>query len=145
MNIQEESARGFTDLLKRMAMMVKRPEFACMDMKLNSRSFGILCILGDTPRPVTMTALAEAAGISSQQLTRLVNELEERGLVRREHNQGNRRLVYVDITENGRGVRAEQEEAIMRCVRQLLGRLSEEEQCRLHSSIQCLTELLEKV
>ncbi len=145
MDIQEQSARYFTELLKNMAVIARRPEFACVNRKLNSRGFGVLCILGDNPQPVTMTNLAEQAGISSQQLTRLINEMEERKLVRRTHNQDNRRLVYVNITEEGKWLREEEEKRILRCMEQLLGSLKREDQIRLHESIQCLLEILGQI
>ena len=40
--------------------------------------------------------------IAKQQLTRLVNDLEEAGLVERRRYTSNRRVVYLALSENGR-------------------------------------------
>lgn len=52
-------------------------------------------------RSTSMSALAQKAGVSSQQLTRIVNELEEAGCVERSVGENNRRQVIVRITEKG--------------------------------------------
>ena len=48
-----------------------------------------------------MTQFAEVMGITKQQLTKLVNDLEEQGYVRRLHSEVNRRQVYIEITDTG--------------------------------------------
>ena len=49
----------------------------------------------------SMGALAEKLGVSNQQCTRIVGELEENGLAARAADEKNRRLVYVTATEKG--------------------------------------------
>ncbi len=46
--------------------------------------------------------LGEAVGLSAASTTRLVDRLEERGLVRRRRGRGDRRCVEVHLTERGR-------------------------------------------
>lgn len=48
-----------------------------------------------------MTKFADEMGITKQQLTKLVNDLEDKGYVQRLHDNNNRRLVYIEITEEG--------------------------------------------
>ncbi len=48
-----------------------------------------------------MTQFAEVMGITKQQLTKLVNDLEEQDYVRRLHSATNRRQVYIEITDTG--------------------------------------------
>ena len=51
--------------------------------------------------PITMTKFADEMGITKQQLTKLVNDLEDKGYVQRVHNPENRRQVYISITDIG--------------------------------------------
>ena len=47
----------------------------------------------------TMSKIAEEVAVSNQQLTKLVDELVEKGLVVRQKDPDNRRLVLIDLTE----------------------------------------------
>lgn len=47
----------------------------------------------------TMSKIAEEVAVSNQQLTKLVDELVEKGLVARQKDPDNRRLVLIDLTE----------------------------------------------
>ena len=49
----------------------------------------------------TMSEMALQLGITKQQLTKLINDLEEKNLVRRQHGSRNRRHVYLMITPEG--------------------------------------------
>ena len=72
------------------------------DMRSGSRAFDVLFMLQvHGERPPTMSCLANELGISKQQLTKLINPLETRGLVRRMHDNLNRRQVHVIITPEG--------------------------------------------
>lgn len=50
---------------------------------------------------ITMSKLAQVLDISSAQLSRTMRTVEEKGLVKREHNQDNRRIVNVHRTKVG--------------------------------------------
>ncbi|QDU88680.1 HTH-type transcriptional regulator MhqR [Pirellulimonas nuda] len=57
-------------------------------------------------------------------MTRLLDRLEQRGLLVRERKSENRRVVEVQITENGLKLLDEIYEAVQECHRQQLGHLS---------------------
>ena len=69
-------------------------------VKANKAGFQVLFILSmpEYPKP-TMSFLADEMGITKQQLTKLVNDLEAIGLVKRIHDERNRRQVYVTLTD----------------------------------------------
>ncbi len=74
-------------------------------IRIHSAAFQALIDLSDLPpdRPaMTMSELADDLRITKQQLTKLVNDLEEKQLVERFHDKANRRLVNVSITAEGR-------------------------------------------
>ena len=89
------------------------------------------------------TALAEQMGISSQQLTKLINELEGRSLVARSHDRKNRRLVHVEITQTGRDFLQEHVGRISAELARRLAVLSEKDQQRLTASIETLDEIMD--
>ena len=67
-------------------------------IKANSVGFQALILLNQPGRSApTMSELAARLEITKQQLTKLVNDLEEKDLVRREHDSRNRRQVYLYI------------------------------------------------
>lgn len=72
-------------------------------IKANSLAFHALMMLQSlNEQSLTMSALAEKLDITKQQLTKLINMLEEKDLVERFHDQKNRRQVYIQITGEGR-------------------------------------------
>lgn len=74
-------------------------------IKANSLAFHALMMLQSlNEQSLTMSALAEKLDITKQQLTKLINMLEEKDLVERFHDQKNRRQVYIQITGEGRQV-----------------------------------------
>ena len=74
-------------------------------IKANSVGFQALILLNQPGRSApTMSELAARLEITKQQLTKLVNDLEEKDLVRREHDSRNRRQVYLYITPTGAAI-----------------------------------------
>lgn len=51
--------------------------------------------------PKSMRQISDALRMSKQQLTRFINVLVNRGLMRRFQQEGNRRTIYVELTEEG--------------------------------------------
>jgi DNA-binding MarR family transcriptional regulator len=60
-------------------------------------------------------------------ITRLLDKLEQRGLIQRDRPAENRRVVYIGITESGRALLRELREPLRRCHSQQLGHLSPKE------------------
>lgn len=95
-------ASEYVRFLTALFLTAKRTDNRYVTVRSGSRAFDVLFAL-QTHRanPLTMSRLAEELGISKQQLTKLINPLEQRGLVRRTHDSANRRLVYISITREG--------------------------------------------
>ncbi len=95
-------ARQFLDFMVAYYALMRRHTGETTEYKRNSHGFSMLYALrGYRNRAVTMTKFANEMGITKQQLTKLVNDLEEKGYVERSHNKENRRQVYISITEEG--------------------------------------------
>ena len=72
-------------------------------IRANSAAFQVLMQLNQPGRQApTMSEMALQLGITKQQLTKLINDLEEKNLVRRQHGSMNRRHVYL-IQSGGTG------------------------------------------
>ncbi len=95
-------ARKFLDFMVDYYALIRRHTGETTEYKRNSHGFSMLYTLrGYRNQSITMTKFANEMGITKQQLTKLVNDLEEKGYVERSHNKENRRQVYISITEAG--------------------------------------------
>ena len=92
----------------------------------------------------TMSFLADEMGITKQQLTKLVNDLEAIGLVKRIHDERNRRQVYVTLTDDGRTEFEEVKQAMLECTMDRLKGFSSEELGQLEDCLEKLIPLLVK-
>ncbi|MEE0419123.1 MAG: MarR family transcriptional regulator [Lachnospiraceae bacterium] len=71
--------------------------------RIDSNAFRALCCISRCKESqISLTELTDRMHIAKQQLTRLVNDLEEAGLVERRRYTSNRRVVYLALSENGR-------------------------------------------
>src|SRR5438034_11453016 len=71
------------------------------DAGLPLRSYDVLVHLEETPDGLRMNQLAERILYSKSGFTRVVDRLEEAGLVRRVRPEHDRRTILVVLTENG--------------------------------------------
>ena len=144
---QELSSAGlkFMDFAIRFFNMAKCQYQQQNQVKANKAGFQVLFILSmpEYPQP-TMSFLAEEMGITKKQLTKLVNDLEAMGLVKRIHDERNRRQVYVTLTDDGRNEFEEIKQAMLECTVAGLKDFSEDELEQLGDCLERLIPLLEK-
>lgn len=74
---------------------------------LRVRSYSVLALAADHEGGVTQRSLAELVGLDPSQVVSLVDGLQERGLVDRKPDPGDRRNKLVTVTEQGRALRAQ--------------------------------------
>jgi DNA-binding MarR family transcriptional regulator len=81
-----------------------RGRFAAEDPQneLTLSQYGVLDALLDAPGPMTPGELAVAAGVAAPTATRTLGGLEGDGLVVRERDERDRRLVRISLTDLGR-------------------------------------------
>ena len=145
---QELSSAGlkFMDFAIRFFNMAKCQYQQQNQVKANKAGFQVLFILSmpEYTQP-TMSFLADEMGITKQQLTKLVNDLEAMGLVKRIHDERNRRQVYVTLTDDGRNEFEEIKQAMLECTVAGLKDFSEDELEQLGDCLETMITLLEKL
>jgi DNA-binding MarR family transcriptional regulator len=91
---------------------------------LSAQQYNALRVLrGAAPRPMATSALGARLVSRAPDMTRLLDKLEEQGLVRRRRSEENRRLVEVWITPAGRVAVDRLADAVRQCGRDQLGHL----------------------
>jgi DNA-binding MarR family transcriptional regulator len=68
---------------------------------LNVARFSLLASLARSPRPLSMTEVKDFMVRSPSNLTRMVDQLEQRKLVRRVPREGDQRVHLLELTEEG--------------------------------------------
>ena len=97
-----KTARVFLNFMVDYYALLRRHIVEANQFRFQSHGFSMLYTLRDhRNEPLTMTEFARELGITKQQLTKLVNDLEDQNYVRRAHNTENRRQVYISITDEG--------------------------------------------
>jgi len=91
---------------------------------LSTGQYNVLRILRGSTEALTCGEIGERTIARDPDVTRLVDRLTKRGLVRRIRSQTDRRVVQVEITEKGRDLLDELDPHARRMPRALLGHLS---------------------
>ena len=94
---------------------------------------------------MNMGTLAEKLGVSNQQCTRIVGELEENGLAARAADEKNRRLVYVTPTEKGTQLLTVFYRHACEHIREQLGALPDEDVDELIAHLAGIIRILDKL
>lgn len=115
------------------------------DVKVNSLPFFTLVALDNwADEDYTMSELADKLQITKQQLSKLINVLEEKELVERIHDKENRRRVYIRIRDRGRAMMDDLKREMLASTIYGLSSYSETELSEMDYCIRRLTALMEK-
>jgi DNA-binding MarR family transcriptional regulator len=92
--------------------------------------------------PGRLTALANRAGVTQPAMTQLISRLEDAGLVRREADIADGRVVQVAITDEGRATMALRRAARAERLAVILAQLSPEHRAALAAALPALDALV---
>lgn len=92
-----------------------------------------------------MSALAEKLCVSSQQLTRIVNDLQRQGYVLRKPNPENRRVIHISLSPTGLNLLEQYYIQSCQQVGQRLELLPEEDLDSLLYHLQTIAAILHKI
>jgi DNA-binding MarR family transcriptional regulator len=96
-------------------------------VELSLQERRVVEFLGDRG-PHIMRELAEFLGLAVNSVTTLVDNLEKKRMVRRQRSEEDRRIIRVQLTENGKVAYEAAVEEKMRLFRSMLNALTEDEQ-----------------
>jgi DNA-binding MarR family transcriptional regulator len=95
---------------------------------LTPQQYNVLRLLrGERPRPIATLSLARRLVSRAPDITRMIDKLEQRGLVRRDRPADNRRVVRVAITEAGLDLLRSSHAAVRRLHARQLGHLTRQQ------------------
>jgi len=138
-------ARDFLNFMVDYYALIRRHEIETNEYRANSHGFSMLYALRKYQnQPITMTRFADEMGITKQQLTKLVNDLEDKEYVIRTHNRENRRQVYISITEQGMAYLETMIGELIHEVLRVMQYFSQEEKEKVGQSVVTLSEIFRK-
>lgn len=122
-------------------MLAPWAQFLKSAADLTTSQYNVLRILrGSHPTPLTCGAIGERTIAREPDVTRLVDRLDARGLVKRTRSEEDRRVVEVHITMKGLGLLRELDPHSQKMPRSLIGHLGAPKLRRL---TKLLTEVLD--
>ncbi|MFF1642697.1 MarR family winged helix-turn-helix transcriptional regulator [Streptomyces sp. NPDC058246] len=104
---------------------------------LDGRELAVLAVLA-AGRPLSQLEAARRLGVDRTTMVALVDALEGKGLVKRRRSEEDRRRNVVELTERGRRVRADAENAREAAERAFLAPLGEKDAARLVHALRVL-------
>lgn len=102
--------------------------------RLSQQQVRLLCAIKASGN-VGMSELGRQAQVEKSNLSNLVDRLEQRGLVVRSRNEGDRRVTFVDLTDEGDDLAVQSHNEVMARVNELAGKLPPEAQHLLTDAV----------
>jgi len=141
-DLDPSACEAYLNLLRAGDEAYRQSESYLNEHDVSPGRFTVLMLLYDKmrgePLPQTPADLAEKAGVTRATITWLVDTLERDGLVTREHDSGDRRMMLVHLTDKGHATLKEILPGHFKCMAALMAPLSEHER-------KTLVRLLNKV
>lgn len=94
--------------------------------------------------PLRVTELARVEGVSQPAMTQLVARMESEGLVARETPEGDRRSVFVSVTDRGRDVLEQRRARRIAFLDDLLRGLGREDRAAIANALPALERLVDQ-
>jgi len=110
---------------------------------ISQTEFLLMCIVIECGE-IAMSDLCERAMMLKQQVTKTVNQLEDKGLVIRRRSQQNRRTVHVQATEAAHSLQREVMTAVHQELTRIFGQLDEKAAEEYLGAIQTINRILEQ-
>ena len=119
-------------LMKRLAMLQKdRAGVAFEETGLSPYHYAVLALLEEEP-PETQAMIADALGYDRSHLVGILDELEERSLIERKRDPGDRRRHLVTLTPDGKRTATKLRSIVTKLEDEFLEPLDDEERKTLH-------------
>ena len=136
----ENVVREVIDLTPLFRRRVLRPMESAQP-RIAPGQLSILTILKESG-PHTMAQLGRQIFVCRQQMTGLIEELLQKGLVTRSQGKKDRRTVLIEITDRGLEMVKKREEEMMRALYPIFDGYSEEEKARLIETARAMRAIM---
>jgi len=126
----EDRVRKLYDTINQLMNRVMILQEKCLNTTagvLNNREVKVIELIG-RQRNCMMREIAENLSLAMSSTTLIVDRLVKNGYLNRERSEEDRRIVHVELTENGLIAYQEEKEKYMGLSRSMLRNLSDEEQ-----------------
>ncbi len=117
----------------------------CMGQYQVTASQGYTLLALPENESITMNALSESMGLANSTMTRMVDQLVDKGFVRRTTDDGDRRVVRVGLTGQGREMRRNLEQALQYFYGLVLDEIPQEERQVFLQVLKRVVAAIEKV
>ena len=98
--VPEERISHFLETLDKVTKIFASMEYCCEDSSLTKFDLLALKVISDQ-KGLIMSQLAEKLGVGMSTATGIIDKLVEKGLVNRQRNHGDRRVVKLMLTAEG--------------------------------------------
>jgi DNA-binding MarR family transcriptional regulator len=116
------------------------------ELDLSFTQLKALCVLeSDDGEGRSVKALAESLGVSLPAMSRAVDGLFERGLVKRDEDRADRRMKRVRLTDAGRAAPLALNEARLSALHELMGSLDDDQAEALAGALELILERRQEI
>lgn len=144
-NLLENTGRQFLTFSTHFGSLIRHKYQHENQIKANTLAFHVLLLLNElAERDLTMSELACEMQITKQQLTKIINDMEEKGLVIRIHDSKNRRQVHISISPQGHAMLSDLKKQMLASTLCSLKNFTDEELAEMNRCLDSLTRLLNK-
>ncbi|MGI8332449.1 MarR family winged helix-turn-helix transcriptional regulator [Actinomadura scrupuli] len=135
----EDTTGQLAELVLRAARRMRRSQAGRLaPLGLTPAQSRALRVISRADEPLRMVDLAERLGVVPRSVTTLVDALETAGLVRRAADPANRRSTLIRLTDRGRDLRADLQQARREAAEDLFAPLSEPQRVALRELLTAL-------
>jgi DNA-binding MarR family transcriptional regulator len=114
------------------------PDFSFLELK------GLSAFIDDQ-REYTISEISTTIHLPLSNITIIINRLAKKGIVKKKRDLKDKRVIRVFLTEKGKKMRREFMGKRVQEVKDLLGRLSEEDQNDLFNAFETATNIFQKI
>lgn len=138
-----DTAQCVVDVFGAIYRNLMRDENDSVVQNQNSQSALLSVLLRNGP--TKMSEIGRLLRVTKSNITFLVDKMEEQGLIRREHDPADRRVMNICLSEKGRQIIEAEKSAVLQKINGKLDRLSGPERERLREALDACLAILRKV
>jgi DNA-binding MarR family transcriptional regulator len=135
-------ANKVRDLINKITISFESYERACGNYMGVTTAQGGTLLSFPIKRALTMNELSRAVNLDISTMTRMIDQLVEKGLVLRETDVKDRRVVRVGLTEAGRKLRKRLEDALQAFYSNSLANIQKEDRDKIIIHLQSINEAI---